>query len=316
MAVLDWKHHALIQALLTRGPMTEKEFHSVFSGITGLNPDDHPELFKEYLLMINKELSFIQFDLRACRDQYNGQVYYGVANDVLDEQSKLGTKYSAPQIAFFKGIVEAIAEDLTGEGCISNIDALIVQVENQVLNGAGSQSQDASSQVPAAFRNFTLSQKEKTLHELVQDKWLCHTEDGKIGVGVRSILDLRSWFRNADVPSCEVCNETCLKAKLCPSDSCTVRIHLYCLMAKFSRRGEVECPSCGTKWPYQVAKREAMEQEHETVASCQSQPSQGSKKKKQRSSQNDSADTVGYGSQASIAESSTRRITRSSTRLR
>ncbi|GLT33828.1 hypothetical protein SLA2020_083860 [Shorea laevis] len=316
MAVLDWKHQALIQALLTRGPLTEKEFHSIFTGVTGLNPGGHPERFNDYLLMINKELSFVQFDLRACRDQYTGQVYYGVTNNVSDEQSKLGTKYSAPQIAFFKGIVEAIAHDREGQGSTSNIDALNVRLENQVLSGSGSQSQDGYTQVPAAFRNFTMTQKEKTLSELVQDKWLCHAEDGKIGIGVRSILDLRSWFRIAGIPSCEVCNETGLKVKLCPNEGCTVRIHSYCLKTKFSQRGEVECPSCGTQWPYQVTKRESMEQEYEARAPSQSQPSQGSKRKRQRSGQNSGADTVGHGSQVSVVGSSTRRITRSSAHLR
>ncbi|CAH2042920.1 unnamed protein product [Thlaspi arvense] len=64
----------------------------------------HQKLFNDYLLMINKELAFVQFELRACRNQYDGKVYYGVVNNVADEQSKLGTKYTVPQIAFYKGI--------------------------------------------------------------------------------------------------------------------------------------------------------------------------------------------------------------------
>jgi hypothetical protein len=32
-------------------------------------------------------------------------VYYGVVNNIVDEESKLGTKYSVPQIAFYKGLV-------------------------------------------------------------------------------------------------------------------------------------------------------------------------------------------------------------------
>ncbi|KAJ0103656.1 hypothetical protein Patl1_04974 [Pistacia atlantica] len=80
-----------------------------------------------------------------------------------------------------------------------------------VLAGMKSQSQNVV-QVPAAFRNFTMPQKKKTLDELVQDKWFCYIEDGKIGLGVRSCLDLRSWFCNLDVRSCEVCNEAALKA--------------------------------------------------------------------------------------------------------
>lgn len=35
---LGWKHHALIQALMSRGPLDEKEFHEMFIGITGKNP--------------------------------------------------------------------------------------------------------------------------------------------------------------------------------------------------------------------------------------------------------------------------------------
>jgi len=69
------------------------------------------QLFNDYLLNINKELSFVQFELRACRNQYDGKVYYGVVNNVGDEQAKLGTKFSVPQIAFYKGIVSSILLD-------------------------------------------------------------------------------------------------------------------------------------------------------------------------------------------------------------
>lgn len=87
---------------------------------------------------------------------------------------------------------------------------MILMVYFQVLSGMGSQLQNGVH-VPSAFRNFTMSQKEKTLDDLVQDKWLNYIEDGKIGLGVRSFLDLRSWFRSLDVASCELCNEAVLK---------------------------------------------------------------------------------------------------------
>ncbi|KAG6403092.1 hypothetical protein SASPL_135309 [Salvia splendens] len=60
----------------------------------------HCEKFRN----INAELSFVQLELRACRNQYDGHVYYGVVNNVEDDQSKLGTKYTVPQIAFYRGI--------------------------------------------------------------------------------------------------------------------------------------------------------------------------------------------------------------------
>lgn len=70
-----------------------------------------------------------------------------------------------------------------------------------------SEASSNQQQVPPAFLNFSMSQKEETLKELVRDKWLCHPNEGNIGLGIRTLLDLRSWFKNNDIPSCEVCNE-------------------------------------------------------------------------------------------------------------
>ena len=56
-----------------------------------------------------------------------------------------------------------------------------------------------------------MTQKDKTLQELLHDQWLNQTPDGNIGLGIRSFLDLRSWFHNNEVPSCEVCNEAGVK---------------------------------------------------------------------------------------------------------
>lgn len=67
----------------------------------------HQQHFNDYLRMINKDLAYIQFELRGCRNQYDGDVYYGIVNTIADEQSKLGTNYSIPQIAFFKAVVSS-----------------------------------------------------------------------------------------------------------------------------------------------------------------------------------------------------------------
>lgn len=76
-------------------------------------------------------------------------------------------------------------------------------------------TQDTQSRLPSSITNFLFSQKEKTLNELVQDRWLAYTSEGKIGLGIRSFLDLRSWFRSNDIPSCEVCNEAGIKVLIC-----------------------------------------------------------------------------------------------------
>ncbi|XP_072972505.1 uncharacterized protein [Typha angustifolia] len=264
MAPLSWRHHALIQALLSRGPLKEEEFYAVFTGVSGKNPVTHRSLLNDVLLKINKELAYLQFELRACRDQYDGEVYYGVVNNVADEQSKLGTKYSVPQIAFYKGVIEAIVQDAANEGCVTNIEALNIHLENQVLSGQG--SQDSQSHIPPAFRNFSMTQKEKTLNDLIRDRLLSRTSSGKIGLGIRSFFDLRSWFRTNDIPSCDVCNEAGVKALMCPNEGCNVRIHAYCLKKFSQRKGSRACPGCSTEWP-----RSECEEEEDTTQPEESQ---------------------------------------------
>ncbi|MCL7027098.1 hypothetical protein MKW94_026166 [Papaver nudicaule] len=322
MPDLSWRHHALIQTLLSRGPLKEEEFNSLFAVVSGKPQGTNKKEFSDYLLKINKELAFVQFELRGCRNQYDGKVYYGVVNNVADEQAKFGTKYTVPQIAFYKGIIEAIAQDTTASGCISNIDALNIRLENQ--SGIGSQSPSGTSTVPYAFRNFTISQKDKTIDELVQDRWLCAISDGKIGLGIRSFLDLRSWFRGNDVASCEICNEAGVKAELCQNEDCKMRIHHYCLKKKFSQRmAEKVCPSCGTEWPsgstFEAAKEDEGEEEDQGEPSQYqaAQPSSTGMRKKRRSVKSERSDTVGEGRhETSEPVRELRRTTRSATQRR
>ncbi|KQK04194.1 hypothetical protein BRADI_2g12255v3 [Brachypodium distachyon] len=113
-------------------------------------------------------------------------------------------------------------------------------------------TQDSQSRLPSSITNFSFNQKEKTLDDLIQDRWLSYTSPGNIGLGIRSFLDLRSWFRSNDIPSCEVCNEAGIKASTCPNEGCNVRIHSYCLKKKFSqRKASRACPGCSTEWPRQ-----------------------------------------------------------------
>ncbi|KAL7084427.1 hypothetical protein ACP275_14G222600 [Erythranthe tilingii] len=304
MAPLSWRHQTLIQVLLSRGPLKENDFSSIFSRVTGRTSGPQQQLLNEYLRKINTELSYVQLELRACRNQYDGNVYYGVVNNVSDEQSKLGTKYTVPQIAFYKGIVEAIIQDAEARGCIFNTDALNIRLDTQV-HGV-TDSQPHAGQIPPAFKNFSMSQKEKTLEQLVKDNWLCSMPDGKIGIGVRSFLDLRSWFRANEVPACEVCNEAAVKAQLCQNEACNVRLHPYCLKKKFSQqRVERVCPGCGTQW--HGVKAEAVEEPDENIP-----PSQPSMKKRRRPHREDNADSEDYSSQASL--SNVKRVTRSSAR--
>eukprot|EP00249_Psilotum_nudum_P005904 c19312_g1_i1 orf=390-1241(-) len=243
MADLNHTHHAFIQALMSRGPLSEDDAKSMFRVLSGDGNSDAG--FPQFVADINKELDFVQMELRASRNQYNGVAYYGVVNRLANEQAKMGTRYSHAQIAFFKAMLEAIVSDPTGKGQISSMHALNLRLDSQNEQHLSA----APSQTLSNTLHLTIAQKEKTLSELVNDKWMSRTEDGMVALGVRAFLELWSIFKNFDVPFCDVCNEAGIKAQPCRNEECTVRIHDYCLQRRFHRRQVARvCPKCGTEW--------------------------------------------------------------------
>eukprot|EP00249_Psilotum_nudum_P005905 c19312_g1_i2 orf=390-1013(-) len=129
MADLNHTHHAFIQALMSRGPLSEDDAKSMFRVLSGDGNSDAG--FPQFVADINKELDFVQMELRASRNQYNGVAYYGVVNRLANEQAKMGTRYSHAQIAFFKAMLEAIVSDPTGKGQISSMHALNLRLDSQ-----------------------------------------------------------------------------------------------------------------------------------------------------------------------------------------
>ncbi|KAI5063918.1 hypothetical protein GOP47_0020588 [Adiantum capillus-veneris] len=240
MGRLDQQHHTFIQALMSRGPLSENHALTMFGDLCGGENGGLPQ----FIGTINKEMVFLQLEVRAGRNQYNGKLYYGLVNKLGNEQAKLGTRYSHAQIAFFKAVLEAIVSDSSMKGEISGIQALNLGLEIQ-----NEQQPPGETGTQVAAMTLTLAQKEKTLEELAHDHWLSLTTNGMVTLGIRSFLELWNIFKNYDVPLCDVCNEAGIKAQACQNGDCSVRMHDYCLKNRF-RGPQIPriCPKCGTGW--------------------------------------------------------------------
>jgi hypothetical protein len=57
-------------------------------------------VFHGYIGRVNKELNFLRFEAQVGKNQYGGEIYYGVVNKVVDERANLGTQCSLLKIAF------------------------------------------------------------------------------------------------------------------------------------------------------------------------------------------------------------------------
>lgn len=63
--------------------------------------------FFDFLNTVNKELDYVQMEVRGSANQHDGIVYYGIVNKLASEEAKLGTRLVHAQLAFFKAIVSA-----------------------------------------------------------------------------------------------------------------------------------------------------------------------------------------------------------------
>lgn len=256
MGRLDQRHHTFIQALMARGPLSEADAKAMFQDLC----DEGAGEFSHFVAAINKEMNFLQLEVRAGRNQYDGLLYYGLINKLGNEQAKLGTRYSHAQITFFKAVLEAIISDSSLKGKISGIQALNLRLEMQ--NEQQTTGEMATQMPSIGAVSLTLAQKEKTLEELAHDHWLSHSLDGTVALGIRSFLELWNVFKNYDVPICDICNEAGIKAQACQNEDCSVRMHDYCLKIKFHRAQVPRvCPKCGTAWDVNVGQVSEREQD-------------------------------------------------------
>ncbi|KAH9564844.1 hypothetical protein CY35_04G045900 [Sphagnum magellanicum] len=239
---LDERHHTYIQALMRRGPLDEKHAKTMFTNLFQSREEDG---FFDFLGVVNKELDYVQMEIRGSANQYDGILYYGLVNKLANEEAKMGTRFTHVQICLFKAIMEAILQDSTGSGVISSMEALNLPLDTQ----AELQSQAPTSSTQAVPLHLTLAAKEETLASLVSDKWLSRTDNGQIALGVMAFLELRNFFKNFDLPLCDVCNEAAIKAQPCRNEACNVRMHSYCVPRKFGHtQVRKVCPECGANW--------------------------------------------------------------------
>ncbi|KAL2629541.1 hypothetical protein R1flu_014227 [Riccia fluitans] len=299
---LNANHHTVLQAIMSRGPLTECKTHEMYKKLFRVTSLDG---FNSILGEINKHLEFVDMEVKKVTDQNDGKVYFGIINKLASQQAKLGTRYSTAQISFFKAVMEAIVVESAGEGYIQSSRALNLKPAEAIQVNA---TQASGSQVGVPVK-MTMTAKEEALELLIKDQWLSRTDEGGVSLGTRSYLELRGLFRNLEVPFCEVCNEAAIKAQLCRNDSCSTRMHAYCSVKKFRGRQARVCSRCQTQWMAASADDGLAENDHEDEGSASERPAPHPSRSRPRRLvvPVERRDTRTRGSQPSIkAENSTR----------
>eukprot|EP00270_Netrium_digitus_P006376 TRINITY_DN18826_c0_g1_i1.p1 TRINITY_DN18826_c0_g1~~TRINITY_DN18826_c0_g1_i1.p1 ORF type:complete len:252 (-),score=70.70 TRINITY_DN18826_c0_g1_i1:169-924(-) len=242
--VLSESHSVLLQSLRVRGPRSEAALKRMYCTLTrSANDGGFPSFIRE----INEAIGQMGMEVRAGAMQETGEVVLSLVNKVMDNISiSFGSTFTRAQIDYFCAIVESIAHDEEASGRISSAQALNLDFKPE--EDANPSQSGPQSQAEGGQAALSLSERERTIEELVAQQWLVNLEDGgSVGIGAQTYLELKSWLKEL-VDACEICNEAAIKARCCPNLNCTYRLHEWCAARKFHSRARDDCPKCRTRW--------------------------------------------------------------------
>ncbi|BBN11961.1 non-structural maintenance of chromosomes element 1 [Marchantia polymorpha subsp. ruderalis] len=192
-STLNAKHHTFLQAIMNRGPLWEDTVLQIYKSLQNVDSLDGFYLF---LGEINKELEFVEMELKKVTNQNDGKEYFGMINKYASPQAKLGSRLSSAQIAFFKAVMEAIVLEPSGEGYILSATALNLKpAEAHQVEASGA----ASSQTTAIIK-MTMSAKEEALDLLAE---LCQNHECQVRM---HSYCLNKKFRGRQARVCSRCH--------------------------------------------------------------------------------------------------------------
>ncbi|KAK1870260.1 hypothetical protein I4F81_012722 [Pyropia yezoensis] len=130
---------------------------------------------------INEVLEKLHIQLRKGFSPADDGTFWGVVNTIADESSKLASEFSAPQVALFQAIVQALLDDDQARMPLADATALGLALE----------------------RNLTMkvSEASKAIQALHKARWLRQVKPGAGGGGV-TVTFGRAGF-------CAACKERC-----------------------------------------------------------------------------------------------------------
>lgn len=193
--------HALLQVLMARGCLPLKEAEETFVSICGRSSG---KKVQEAVSEINRSIDFAHLRVKFTRfrvpDTKEAVTYVGIANTSADAASTMVTRYSALQVAYFRSVVEAIAEDpdrTIGSKDAMNLGLSMAALECDGLPAEGGSTQLVPSQVhghPCDAKKLTVSEKQATIERMVEDGWLVQTSSGHVALGPRSSMEIQPFL--------------------------------------------------------------------------------------------------------------------------
>lgn len=177
---LPIEQQRLVQVLISLGPLSADEVASKLNESYRLaeeastsqvlqheTAEDGSELMV-VAAQVNKKLDLMGLSMRTVYSPVDKKPFWGIVNTARDAASRVGSKYSKPQLRFFFAVADALLEQ--------------PKLEMSATKDIG------------LDKGLSMAETTRTIHMLTSDKWLQITKRNQgpttVRYGVRSLLEL------------------------------------------------------------------------------------------------------------------------------
>ncbi len=216
--------------------------------------------FKSYISAAADALSPFDYEIRTTQDQETKERVWAFVNSVSDPVTQMATTRTPEEMYYVKRLLDAMFETYNTPRkeimAITSMQAL----EQKIRKGAGRRNTGGDEGSQTTDKGVTSAEAERTLGNLVKEKWFERSRAGFYRLSPRALMELRGWLvetYNEDtedpdewqrIKFCVACKELVTVGQRCANRECNVRLHNICEDAFWRGKAGQKCPKCDTPW--------------------------------------------------------------------
>lgn len=223
-------HQLFLQTFMTHGVLNAKQvFHWLKTSTDryGGEQKDERQQLVDFVHLINNCIKPYGMEIKKVIDEYDGANCYCLVNTTESNITLFATRYSGGELEFFKVLVEMVV--LSEHGTVGSIAAVNI--------------------VDSLTKKMTKADAEHLLKRLEKDKWISKTQNGKVFLAARTLIELEQYILemySESVVKCNLCKRLCIQGDNC--SHCVIRIHKHCAQQFFRPQTNNKCPACNKTW--------------------------------------------------------------------
>lgn len=248
------KRRYLIRYILAKGGVCdERDLMGAFEALEGNNyqSDRAEDTLKDHIANINVKLNILGYKVVHCMGRLGMRCYVYIDIGSSDE-TKLATKLKPDELTYLKWCLDKFLDSQkqldTGNAPRTEVqvavDSVLTEVTGQLdVRLPSAVTYTVGSTELSQFEELGPLESQQLLLKLCHLKWFYSTSQGRFGINVRGIQELKGYLKaRYELPICCSCHEIVLEGVQC---TCLVKSwHISCFR-HYTTHVSMQCEGCG-----------------------------------------------------------------------